>query len=858
MKKRCYLMALAAFALAACSDDTDAFRGEGPTGKPDGRGLSFVFPGTAKGVVPYSAEASASENELKTLDIYVFGEDTTSAASPKPMVLEEVFKSGVSGEFDFTTSGADKLAKISVYAGNKKSFFFVANGREHLSLDSLELHVTDTATFARKATNVQNGLLECPLLMSGFHDMPDVAAAIAGGAIEVELVRRVARFDLLNNSDDSGFIIKEIVVSNARGGIYIFEGNATAYEAPLLTKLPIIDFAPFPNANYGESNSVLYMYPTKIAGETELSLVGVVAGSGAPQVYPVKLKPNQTDADDKLIQIKPNNRYLLSVLSLGTGYINATLKVTEWVVGDTINSQTGYGTIKLSDKDGKALKDSTISVGAEALLTDSVLINVAAASEWELFVDPAYDWISVTPLPGDTVMRSFSVTTTTPNPSSLEARMATVVVRNRQRPSIMQTLLVKQDKNATRYIDLSGKRLQGNVLKISGEIKDSMNVDLSVPAGVAWTATEKSDWFNIGEKAIVSYGAYDGESTQSGTGSGVISIVPEANTTEIARLDTVVLTIAGTEGKPDLVQRLIVSQAPRNLGSIQLRMVGVKDEKITIEASGFNDADKKREVKVIANTDWKVDIPAAASWLTMSDRTITIANTGNGYFKLEAAPNTAAGAVERTAVVTVENTLDANIKKTITITQKAAPAAIVVSATSDVVNLLQDGTGQDVTITVTNDVANAGWEIDGTPEAWITTSILDNTLTISAAANADFTEKTGSVVVKSKTDASKTATIQVTQAAALVTIAQPSDIASITTPETVAITCNDGTNWTVTNNSENDDTSGAPWLTTEADGAGNITVTAEANTSGSVRTATVTVTSTTQAGVSTTFEVSQD
>lgn len=849
-------MVLAAFAMVACSDDTDPFGGGGEPTKPVGRGLSFVFPGTAKGVVPYSAAASESENELKTLDIYVFGEDTTSAATPKPMVLEEVFKSGVSGEFDFTTSGQDKLAKISVYAGNKKSFFFVANGRDHLSLDSLELHVTDTATFVRKTTNVQNGLLECPMLMSGFHDMPDVATAIAGGAIEVELVRRVARFDLLNNSDDSGFIIREILVNNARGGNYIFDGNAAPYAASLLDKLPIIDFAPFPNANYGESNSVLYLYPTIVAGETELALVGTVASSGKPQVYPVRLLPNQTDGDDKLIQIKSNNRYLLSVLSLGTGYINATLKVTEWVVGDTINSQTGYGTIKLSDKDGNALKDSTISLVAEPLLADSVLINVAAASEWELFVDPSYDWIAVSELPRDTVMRSFCVTTTTPNPSSKEARMATVVVRNRQRPSIMQTLLVKQDKNTTRYIDLSGKRLQGNMLKFSGEIKDSMNVDLSVPAGATWTASEKADWFNIGEKAIVSYaGTYTGESTQTGTDAGVISIVPDPNTTEDARRDTVTLTIAGVDGAPDLVQRLIVYQAPRNLGSIQLRMVGVKDDKITIAATGFTDAESKREVKVIANTEWEIVIPVDATWLTQSDKEL-VADTHNGSFKLYADANTAAGATERSAVLTVRNTIDPNIQRTITITQKAQPAAISVSANPSTISLVQEGTAQDVTITVANDVDAAGWEIDGTPEVWIKTAIADNILTISADPNAAFTSNTGSVTLKSVTDANATATITVTQAALAVTIDQPADIAAITDPETVTIECNDGTNWTVANDSTDDGTTAAPWLTTEADGSGGITLTAVAN-GGAERTATVTVVSTTQPEVSTTFTVTQ-
>ena len=64
--------------------------------------LTFVFPGTAKGVVPYADDikASAQENELETLDIYVFGEDSLSSATPKPMLLEEIFRSGVGASTD--------------------------------------------------------------------------------------------------------------------------------------------------------------------------------------------------------------------------------------------------------------------------------------------------------------------------------------------------------------------------------------------------------------------------------------------------------------------------------------------------------------------------------------------------------------------------------------------------------------------------------------------------------------------------------------------------------------------------------------------------------------------------------------
>lgn len=148
MKMKYYLMALAGLLMSSCSDDNDSLGLDGGQGQTGSRELSFVFPGTAQGVVPYAVTALDAENELSTLDIYVFGVDSMNGASPKPMVLEEIFRSGQG--YTLTTNGSDKQAKISVPAGNNKAFFFVANAREHLSLDSVVLHDTDTAEFKKK------------------------------------------------------------------------------------------------------------------------------------------------------------------------------------------------------------------------------------------------------------------------------------------------------------------------------------------------------------------------------------------------------------------------------------------------------------------------------------------------------------------------------------------------------------------------------------------------------------------------------------------------------------------------------------------------------------------------------------
>ena len=669
-------MALAGLLMASCSDDNDPFTGGGGSNAALSRQLTFVFPGTAQGVVPYSAAASEAENALETLDIYVFGEDSLSGSTPKPMVLEEIFRSGQGYELNITADA--KTATISAPAGNNKAFFFVANGREHLSLDSLVLHETDTTVFKQKMSNTLKGHIACPMLMSAQVNMPDVATTLAGGnSVDVTLVRRMARFDIQNNSETSNFVIQTVVLNNVPGNVPLFPMEN--YEAPLLDKLPVIDFTALANSNAGEVNSVFYLYPTTktegVNGLT-LSLAGKDLVTNAAQVLPVEFKNYRTD---EVITIEANNRYLIQVEDLGFGELNATLRVMEWVSGDTVNVDTGDGTIKLSSENA-GFADNTLAIAAEPTLTDSVQINVAADGEWKLIVDEsAKDWIGVSEVPAGEVLKSFKVTTLLPNPSSKEARQGVVMVQNVRRPSIRQPLIIKQEANTERYLDLSGAAVAGNLLSFSGEktTGDSLNVTVTAPEGVAWTATKgaSADWFTFGNesglKAVVGEGA-----SFEGTGTVTFSIAPVANTTELVRVDTVTITIAQAgEYGTDLVQKLVVRQAARNLGSIQVLCVGLSNGIVDkIPATGFGDENGLRKIKVKATTAWEVVIPEG-SWLSLEkvngeDYVFDAEGSFNGYFMLKAAAQ-AQGAEARSAEVTIQNTLDPTISQKITFNQEA-------------------------------------------------------------------------------------------------------------------------------------------------------------------------------------------
>lgn len=874
MRKKYYLMALAGLLMASCSEDNDPFgpnRGQGQAGQ---RELSFVFPGTAQGVVPYAVTALDAENELSTLDIYVFGVDSMSGASPQPMVLEEIFRSGQG--YTLTTSGSDKTAKISVPAGNNKAFFFVANAREHLSLDSVALHVTDTATFKTKMSNTLKGHITCPMLMSAQLDMPDVAktvadATTAGTGVKVELTRRVARFDIKNNSETSNFVISKVSMADVPGNVPLFPMDA--YVAPLVADMPLIDFSAMKNSNAGVTNSVFYMYPIKMTtgDEVKFSLVGTNLITNAAQVLDVEFKEYRSG---DVVDIEANNRYLVEVEDLGSGELDATLRVIEWIVGDTVNVNTGDGSIKLSCE-AAGFADNTLVVAAEPTLTDSVAIAVAADGEWELIVEDQYkDWLGVSALPGDTVLKEFKVTTLLPNPSSKEERQGVVMVQNVRRPSIRQPLIVKQaaqDPTTGRYLDLSGKAIAGNLLAFSGEktTGDSLNITVTAPAGTSWKATKTATatWFTFGNEATGLRAAAADGATFDGTAEETFSIVPTPNTDkDNARVDTVIITIAGADDATDLVQKLIVRQAPQNLGSITVKCIGLSDGKVSIPAAGFADkADKdgnhagERKVTVNATTEWKVVIPAEATWLTQEGAITLVPDSKNGSFYLKAVENTAADATERTAIVRIENTQDATIYQEITFTQAADPQAPV-DALELAATTLEWTNSESGAKTIDVTTASSDWTLTNVP-AWLTatttTGGVDTDIELTPKTEGltipFFEDKTATIDV---TVGSETKQITVTWKAETVTLSAvaPGTIAvagNAGSPVDVAVTCNDAENWSASAEA------GADWLTVTKNGT-NVQVAAAEYTGGSEnRTAIVTITSTTQPSVTTTFTVTQ-
>ena len=670
MRNKYLLLMAAGFLLTSCNENGELPGSDAPA-NAEGQRISFVFPGTSQGIVPYTkAIASEAENKLETLDIYVFGEDTLSSKTPKSMVLEEIFRSGGGGteenSFDLSATGENKTATISITQGERKSFYFVANGRSHQSLSEIRLHEKDTVAFRKLMTNKQTDLLGCPVLMSA---ICDTTMSTVKGRIKVSLIRRVARFDISNDAVATGFVIQKVGLENVPEEGPVFP--ETPFSTSRYAKLPVIDFSSLENSNAGETNSVFYLYPLDSTemhkSEVKLTLIGK-STDGAVQVVQV---PMLNYENKQPITINPNNRYKVVVEERGLGTLVATLSVQEWQIADTLNVAPDLGTIVLkyepkeedapvegeevadpTPKADIAFENNTLTVGA-ATIAEAIRIDVESGSEWELVTDTSVDWLTVEKKKTESttdnpdVVDYIAITTTKDNLSQ-NMRETIVMVQNVVRPSIRQPLVVRQ-KGATaaeNHIDITadfkwmaGISFSNNILNVPGlksnaEDDETFSIALNISAsGTGWEIANSSvlnDWVKAQKS------------------DDVLTLMINQNTTkDTPREQKIELKITNTE----ITRSFTVNQAAPDYGTIRLSCDDMDATgNVTVPVAGFTDAPagdeshrNMRKISVAANTAWEciityngnpddlTDTTTATDWLNGSSTTpVLTPGTYNG------------------------------------------------------------------------------------------------------------------------------------------------------------------------------------------------------------------------------------
>lgn len=505
MKTKYLMFALATLLLGACTDDEIGGEDGGSGQKPEAGKTAFGFAlkDFAKGSVPLSRAdgdklpASVAESTLDNLSVYVFNQHADTPYDSTKTIFAEEFKVGGDA---LTAAGTDKIARIQLSGLGKKKVYFVANAIGQHELDQLKLNVSTESDFLQMKTNLltTSGQLECPLIMTAVDsiEITDAAATTPtdGGGYtlgigstvtgrEINLKRIVARFDIENQAETSDLVIEGIELNKVHPSALVNKVqnfNATKNSEYLYTADALVetmnkfDFTRYPNANNGRAQSVFYVYPDLNNGSGTdgegaeadrffLTLYGKTKKTGASVVYNVYMYKDNADRTKDAVIVKPNNQYLIKINDLDPTTLKATITVEDWLIGDTIDYEMSEGTIKLSCVEfplvditpgpGQQLDIPALRGGDAAA---PVNVKVDAISEWQLLKGYNAEWIDTTTNINPANLPVGTLATVKPreaNPYNKERR-GTLVFRNVQRPSIMQTLIVTQKAGAANTVNI--------------------------------------------------------------------------------------------------------------------------------------------------------------------------------------------------------------------------------------------------------------------------------------------------------------------------------------------------------------------------------------------------------------------
>ncbi|MDH6304717.1 uncharacterized protein (TIGR02145 family) [Parabacteroides sp. PF5-5] len=277
--------------------------------------ITFTLPGK-KQPISY-VTASANENAVDSLVIYMFADGTDQNS---PNLLEKVYRIGRAG---LSQSGTSLTTTIDITGrSGKRVFYFVANGKGNASvLSDINVGTTTEEEFVERLSDVQNGFLSMPLLMTSRKEIEDVEFPTEDEK-KVTLTRRVARFDVDNDASVTNFQIEKILIKDIHLQAYIFSNaTGTAGQVPEVGNLPIINCSSQESANgSGSIEGLFYLYPTEIGqGKGGIWFEGVFMGER--RIYHLKNE----------LSIKPNKRYTLKVTKVSTEATDLEIVVDDWV-----------------------------------------------------------------------------------------------------------------------------------------------------------------------------------------------------------------------------------------------------------------------------------------------------------------------------------------------------------------------------------------------------------------------------------------------------------------------------------------------------------------------------------------------
>lgn len=437
---------------AACTNETEEpHKGSGTGTSPDAprREVMLTLKNKLSVVQTRAGDeiATAAENKISALDIYVFGcktEDGNYTYQERFCYRENISDIPVGGDItaiDLTAVGSDgkqTTALLSLKKGLFVKLYCIANQSKLINpatnavfsnfvplmqsnpgqVDNTVTEGSPTEHAFKLLRSVQldpataTDILVTPLPMTGAYTTPlDLTDFSVSARLQLgfRLTRSVARFDIVNDAATSKFTIQSVSMGNGRKGVSFFPLKVTG-------TLPTAaggDLITYParlfdgeNANAGTTVSAFYTYPSPKEDGGYLILSGTYATNqteNIPVTYKVPFKP----ADGgNYIEVSQNHRYTVNITAADEYHLDFTLDVADWTDEGNIDDYEPGGE---PDGEGMTVVPATgieydktlrtITVALDELTNFKITGNSAGGyfvSKYYVDNDKTHDWLKIT------------------------------------------------------------------------------------------------------------------------------------------------------------------------------------------------------------------------------------------------------------------------------------------------------------------------------------------------------------------------------------------------------------------------------------------------------------------------------
>lgn len=380
--------------VTACTSETEEpFKGSGTDTLPDETRREVML--TLKNKLSVAKTkagdeiATAAENKILSLDIYVFGsktedgtytyqerlcyrENSADMPSGSEITAFELIAKGNDGKETTALLTLKKGLFVKLYCvANQSKLIDPATGAAYNSFVPLTQSapgqpgnvVTDGTPKEADFKLFQSiqldpataaDILTTPLPMTGAYTTPlDLTDFSVSARLQLgfRLTRSVARFDIINDAAASRFTIQSVSMANGRKGVSLFPLKVTGTLPAAGGDLITYPARPFDGekANEGTCTGAFYTWPSLVEDGGYLILSGTYATNqteNTPVTYKVPFKP---EGDGNYIEVSQNHRYTVNITKADEYHLDFTIDVADWTDEGNIDDYEPGGE---TDKDG--------------------------------------------------------------------------------------------------------------------------------------------------------------------------------------------------------------------------------------------------------------------------------------------------------------------------------------------------------------------------------------------------------------------------------------------------------------------------------------------------------------------------